>query len=230
MLVVDENILYCLYKFKQLFASPIIAISKLKITNTAKNQNKLFISWLTFMIEWITWKCFIFAAVSKYGRYFKWLIPMHIHPVRLNEFFNLLYPLHETVLKNFAKSSSLELIMRFMGFFVDLMVLAFIIKLLKPKLIFVLITPPILCNIAPEKTSVCSSIICPNSKGLFKVRCLLWLQSCDEFVFWCGNKYFFGTANVGELIKLKLKYLKYWKTRFASRVQCSRHMYYHWRH
>ena len=50
MLVVDENILYCLYKFKQLFASPTMAISKLKITNTAKNQNKLFISWLTFMI------------------------------------------------------------------------------------------------------------------------------------------------------------------------------------
>ena len=68
----------------------------------------------------------------------------------------------------------------------------------------------IFCNIAPEKSSVCSSIICPNSKGLFKVRCLLWLQGCDEFVFWRRNKYFFGTATVGELIKLKLKYLKYY--------------------
>lgn len=109
-----------------------------------------------------------------YGHYFKSLIPMHIHPDRFNEFFNLLYPLHETVLKNFAKSSSLELIMRFIDFTMGfVMVMAFIIKLEKSKLIFILITPPFFCNIAPEKSSVCSSIICPNSKGLFKVRCLL---------------------------------------------------------
>ena len=35
----------------------------------------------------------------------KWHIPIQIHPVRLNEFFNFLYPSVETVLKNVVKLS-----------------------------------------------------------------------------------------------------------------------------